>query len=197
MRRCLAFSIVIISVISGAARSATAQDAAAPSDVVLSGGLALTSFTQGNQAPPLCCGERDTWDTYGPELRAGFGYRVLSWLEPGVDLGAGWLTGDRGTVEIALFKLDSSLRVAFPFGDPTFVAPRIAWHFTHVAADFDDPAFSISKSALFLGPGVGIAVGQRLSREMAVGADASYEFISSNAELSRSWHAGVMVSWFP
>ena len=176
---------------------ATAAEPQEPGDVVLGAGLALGSFRQGDQAPPLCCGERDSWSTYGPELRLGFGYRVLPWLEPGIDFGAGRFAGSRGDVDIALTKLDVAPRVAFPLGDPLFVAPRIGWQIAHVSADFDAPGFTAAESATFMGPGVGVLAGHRLSRELAIGADAGYALISANAELSSTWHIGARMSWSP
>ena len=176
--------------------NAGAEEPSDGTDTVLSGGFAVASFTQGDQAPPLCCGERDSWNTYGPELRAGFGYRLLPWLEPGVDVGASRLTGGREGLRIALFKLDVAPRVSFPFGDPVFFAPRVAWHFAHVAADFERSTVSESENALLMGPGLGLGAGYRLSAELGIGLDASLELIA-NAELSRSWHFGAVASWFP
>lgn len=165
--------------------------------VVLGAGVGLGSFTQGSQAPPLCCGERDDWSSYGPELRLQFGYLVLDWLEPGLDVGVGRYRGTRRELDVALTKLEVAPRIAFRFGDPLTVAPRVGWHVAHIAADFDEPTFSTSESALFMGPGLGLSAGYRLVPELAVGADAGFAIISANADASQAWHAGLLASWRP
>ncbi len=175
------------------------------SNVVLSGAAGLARFAQGEQAPPLCCAERENWVAIGGYLRLGAGYRVLSWLEPGLDISAAYLRGSDGQdgarkLELSLSTIGAAPRVEFRFGDPLFFVPKLAWHFEQVSGEFVESTsagatFEKSKSRLFTGPGLGIAIGYWVLPTLGIGGDAQGAFFGP--DFSTILRIGATVSWVP
>ncbi len=81
---------------------------------------ALDSFAQGGGAPPLCCGERDSWTARGPAFALRAGYGLTRWFEPALELGASFQRAS-GATAVSMTTTTATLAAYFLLGSERIV----------------------------------------------------------------------------
>lgn len=68
-RRCAPSLILLLLCVSPAQ-----AEPGSPTGLFVQADLGTQRFTQDSHAPPICCGERDEWEAWGPAVRLGVGW---------------------------------------------------------------------------------------------------------------------------
>jgi len=160
------------------------------------------SFSQGGGAPPLCCGERDSWTAHGPALALRAGYGLKSWLEPALELGYAWRSGssDNGSrqLDISMRSTTATLAVYFPLGgDRLAIVPGVYLRTGREHAEFTETVPGTTTHQVVdqgvSAPGGSLGVDVLLFRPIAVGA-----FVRADSPgLSQAdYSLGITATWY-
>lgn len=162
--------------------------------------VGLGTFAQEGHAPPLCCGERDTWRVLGPKVgvRASFGFIEYLGLSLDLRYGLGFgSSNDHGTErENEIRTLDAILAVEgwLPLA-PVALKLGLGVGASHVSGEFTRPGEIPSEpSEALLGWYGRVGVELPVLPTLALGIESSFtKHVIVNNELT----LGLSVIWYP
>lgn len=172
-------------------------DAPARTGLSLGAIAAYDAFAQGGGAPPLCCGERDSWTARGPAFAVRAGYGLAPWLMPALELGAS-LQHASGPTGVSMTTSTATLAVYFPLGSERVAfVPGLYLRTGRTHATFDTSTGTTTTHQVIdkdvSAPGVSLGVDVLVVPHLGAGA-----FVRGDvAGLSQiDYSAGLAVTWY-